>query len=63
MNKDALNDEEKQEAKQNGFIIAGKAGTGKTTLLNAVFGKEVGVAKTSAKCVTKESKVYYYKFN
>lgn len=61
MNKDALNDEEKQEAKQNGFIIAGKAGTGKTTLLNAVFGKEVGVAKTSAKCVTKESKVYYYK--
>ena len=61
MNKDVLNDEERQEAKQNGFIITGKAGTGKTTLLNAVFGKEVGVAKTSAKSVTKESRVYYYK--
>ena len=61
MIKDQLNDDEKNEAKQNGFIIAGKAGTGKTTLLNAVFGKEVGIAKVSAKCVTKESKVYYYK--
>ena len=61
MIKDILNDEEKKEAKQNGFIIAGKAGTGKTTLLNAMFGKVVGIAKASAKCVTKESKVYYYK--
>ena len=61
MIKDQLNDDEKNESKQNGFIIAGKAGTGKTTLLNAVFGKEVGIAKVSAKCVTKESKVYYYK--
>ena len=61
MIKDELNDSEKENAKQNGFLLTGKTGTGKTTLLNAFFGKEVGIAKICAKAVTKETKVYYYK--
>ena len=36
---DNLNDEEKEKAKQNGFILVGKTGTGKTTILNAIFNK------------------------
>ena len=58
---DNLNDKEKEEAKQNGFIFIGKTGNGKTTLLNAIFNKEVGKVEDTAESVTKESKVYYYK--
>ena len=39
---DNLNDEEKEKAKQNGFILVGKTGTGKTTILNVIFNKVVG---------------------
>lgn len=58
---DKLDEKEKEEAKNNGFILVGKTGNGKTTLLNAIFGKEVGKADNSAQSVTQESKVYYYK--
>ena len=58
---DNLNEKEKEEAKQNGFIFIGKTGNGKTTLLNAIFNKEVGKVEDTAESVTKESKVYYYK--
>ena len=58
---DKLDEKEKEEAKNNGFILVGKTGNGKTTLLNAIFGKEVGKAESCAQSVTQESKVYYYK--
>ena len=58
---DKLTDEEKGKAKQNGFILVGKTGAGKTTILNAIFNKEVGRVEKSAISVTKESSVYYYK--
>ena len=59
--KDNLTHQEIEEAKNNGFIIVGKTGTGKTTLLNALFNKIVGEAKKSAKAVTKNPCVYYYR--
>lgn len=59
--KDNLSEEEKELAKKNGFIISGKTGAGKTTLLNAIFGKEMGKVERSAKRVTTESCVYYYR--
>ena len=60
-NKNVLTEEEKEEAKQNGFILVGKTGTGKTTVLNMMFNKIVGkVAKSFISC-TEESSVYYYK--
>ena len=58
---DILSEKEKEEARQNGFILVGKTGNGKTTLLNAIFNKEVGISSDSAESVTKESKVYFYK--
>ena len=60
-NKDLLTKEEVESARTNGFILAGKTGAGKTTLLNASFGKEKGLAMRSAKRVTFESAVYFYK--
>jgi len=59
MDKSKLSETEIEVAKQNGFIIAGKTGTGKTTLLNAVFGKDIGIVKTSSKSVTTNSSIYY----
>lgn len=58
---DNLTDEEKKQAKENGFILVGKTGTGKTTILNAIFNKVVGIAKDTAKSVTQVSSIYYYK--
>lgn len=59
MDKSNLSEKEIEEAKQNGFILAGKTGAGKTTLLNAIFGKEVGLAKRSLEAVTTNSSIYY----
>ena len=59
MDKSKLSETEIESAKQNGFILAGKTGAGKTTLLNAIFGKEVGVAKRSLEAVTTNSTIYY----
>ena len=58
---DNLSDKEKEEARDNGFILVGKTGTGKTTILNATFNKVVGKAMNTAISVTKSSTVYYYK--
>ena len=58
---DNLNDEEKEKAKQNGFILVGKTGTRKTTILNAVFNKVLGEVESSAESVTKITSIYYYK--
>lgn len=56
-----LSESDKKQAKDNGFILVGKTGVGKTTILNAMFGKVVGVVKTSAISVTTKSDIYYYK--
>ena len=58
---DNLSDEEKEKAKENGFILVGKSGTGKTTILNAIFNKVVGKVESSAESVTKITSIYYYK--
>lgn len=58
---DDLNEKEKEEALQNGFILVGKTGTGKSTLLNAIFNKVVAQAEDTGQSVTKISKVYYYR--
>ena len=58
---DDLSEKEKEEAKQNGFILVGKTGTGKSTLLNALFNKVVAQAMDTGKSVTKVSKVYFYR--
>ena len=56
-----LTNEEIEQAKQNGFIVVGKAGTGKTTLINMLFNKVVGKVEKSYISVTQISIVYYYK--
>ena len=43
-NNKILSEKEKEEAKQNSFILVGKTGSGKTTLLNALFNRIVGKA-------------------
>ena len=58
---DNLTEQEKEEAKQNGFILVGKTGAGKTTILNAIFNKVMGKVEKSAISVTKISTIYYYK--
>ena len=58
---DNLTEQEKEEAKQNGFILVGKTGAGKTTILNAIFNKVMGKVEKSAISVTKTSTIYYYK--
>ena len=60
-NHDCLNDKEKEEARQNGFIIIGRTGSGKTTLINALFKKVLGKTERSPLQVTNEVSVYYYK--
>ena len=58
---DDLNEKEKEEARQNGFILVGKTGTGKSTLLNAIFNKIVAQAEDTGQSVTKVSKVYFFR--
>ena len=52
--RDKLNKNELIEARKNGFLLFGKTGSGKTTLLNAIYGKEVGIARRDALTVTKQ---------
>jgi len=57
---DDLNEKEKEEARQNGFILVWKTGTGKSTLLNAFFNKIVAQAEDTGQSVTKVSKVNFF---
>ena len=56
-----LNEEEILKAKENGFILIGKTGTGKTSLLNVLFGDDVGKVGYSSKSETKITSYYCIK--
>lgn len=59
-NKD-LTEEEILKCKDNGFILVGKTGVGKTSLLNVIFEDEVGKVGHSSKSETKKSNYYCIK--
>lgn len=50
-----LSEEEILKCKENCFIWLGKTGVGITSLLNIIFGEDVGYSSISE---TKESKIY-----
>ena len=53
-----LSDEEILKCKENGFILIGKTGVGKTSLLNVIFGKEKGKVGYTSKSETSSSNYY-----
>ena len=55
MFKEKFTKKEWENARKNGFILVGKAGTGKSTLLSVLFNGEITKAKKSAFAVTKKS--------
>ena len=61
--KNKLNIEEIKKAKENGFILIGKTGTGKTSLLNIIYGENIGKVGYESKSETSESTCYYIKEN
>ena len=56
-----LTQEEIKLAKQNGFILFGKVGIGKSTLLNVLFNRKVAEVKSYYLSGNIESHVYYLK--
>lgn len=56
-----LNEEEILKAKENGFILIGKTGVGKTTLLNLIYGDNIGKVGYSTESETKKSNYYCIK--
>jgi len=59
--KNELTEEEIIKAKENCFIILGKTGTGKTSLLNLIYGDNVGKVGYESKSETKISSYYCIK--
>ena len=60
-NNNKLTKEEILKAKENGFILIGKTGVGKTSLLNLIYGNNVGKVGYSTNSETKISTEYYIK--
>ena len=58
-----LSDKEILKSKENGFILIGKTGVGKTSLLNIIFGKTIGKVGYTSKSETKLSNYYCIKEN
>ncbi len=56
-----LTEEEIIKAKENCFILLGKTGTGKTSLLNLIYGQDVGKVGYESKSETKISSYYCIK--
>ena len=63
MNQNNLTNEEILQCKENGFILIGKTGVGKTALLNILFGKDIGKVGHTTKSETKISNYYCIKEN
>ena len=61
MKNDNLTENEKEKAKENGFILVGKRGSGKTHLLNVIFDKDVRIIEQSQKKILNELTIYFYK--
>ena len=59
MNCNDLNEEELIKAKENGFILLGKTGVGKTSLLNIILGKDIGKVGYSSNSETYKTTCYY----
>jgi len=62
-NNNALTKEEIIKAKENSFILLGKTGVGKTSLLNVLYGKEIGKVGHTSLSETKDSNYYCIKEN
>ena len=60
-NLNELTDEEKLKAKENGFILLGKTGVGKTSLLNLIYKDKIGKVGCSLQSETKNSNYYCIK--
>ena len=56
-----LTNEEILKAKENSFILLGKTGVGKTSLLNVIYGKDIGKVGHTSLSETKISKYYCIK--
>ena len=60
-NPNLLTKEEVIKAKENSFILLGKTGVGKTSLLNVIFGKDIGKVGHTTLSETKEPNYYCLK--
>ena len=61
MEQNKINEEQKNEAKNNGFIVLGKTGVGKSNFLNALTGKMVAKSERNLNPVTTETSIIYHK--
>jgi GTP-binding protein EngB required for normal cell division len=61
MDQNEINEEHKKEAKNNGFIVLGKTGVGKSNFLNALTGKMVAKSERNLNPVTTKTSIIYHK--
>lgn len=56
-----ITEKQKEEAINNGFIVLGKTGVGKSNFLNALTGRMVAKSERSLNSVTSETAIIYHK--
>ena len=56
-----ITEKQKEEAMNNGFIVLGKTGVGKSNFLNALTGRMVARSERSLNSVTSETAIIYHK--